>query len=492
MKIKITESNGILGKSVWPTATSTWRDEDEEVWSKLEKDTEIEKKLYKQLHKHFGAVLKGGPPLDSESIEAIKQILSSGDYAHVFKRCPKGTVQRGIKAPIEWVMKHAPEAYNSIPTDRGVIDWSEVIPVNFTYKPQGQYGEISSWTGNSKTAKQFSTKYKPDSVSVVLHAECSSGFFLGSSGFKPYKGGVYQYDDGKPIKKLNPNPHESELLLIGDCEIVGIQFRGPRKMEEVTTEDIANIIAEEVEQILTEKCWPGYEKKGMKKMFGKMYPNCVKKSKKKKNEEIEEEKNPRVSRKKGQPAKSDKHSDLYTDEDPKGTIHGLKFATAEDAEKSVNKIKKSGRSHAHKVQAAVAMEQRAKAAGKKSAAAVYRKYINSVKKDEDMDSMVAEELEAVLDEKRKKKRKKRKKAGTESSKEKSLHHWFKRKGAKGKKGGWVDCNAPDGKGGYKACGRGEGEKRKKYPACRPTPGACKERGRGKSWGKKAKRRSKKK
>ena len=33
---------------------------------------------------------------------------------------------------------------------------------------------------------------------------------------------------------------------------------------------------------LEEKCWPGYEKKGMKTMFGKRYPNCVKKSKKKK------------------------------------------------------------------------------------------------------------------------------------------------------------------------------------------------------------------
>ena len=111
---------------------------------------------------------------------------------------------------------------------------------------------------------------------------------------------------------------------------------------------------------------------------------------------------------------------------------------------------------------------------------------------EDIANVIMEELEAVLAEKRKKKRKKRKKAGTESSKEKSLHHWFKRKGAKGKKGGRVDCNAPDGKGGYKASGREKGEKRKKYPACRPTPGACKERGKGKSWGKKAKRRSKKK
>lgn len=84
------------------------------------------------------------------------------------------------------------------------------------------------------------------------------------------------------------------------------------------------------------------------------------------------------------------------------------------------------------------------------------------------------------------KRKKRKKAGSESSKESNLGDWFKRKGAKGSKGGWVDCNSPDGDGGYKSCGRSDGEKRKKYPACRPTPSACKEKGRGKSWGKKGK------
>tara|TARA_R110002020_G_scaffold475977_2_gene715274 strand:+ start:1850 stop:2692 length:843 start_codon:yes stop_codon:yes gene_type:complete len=83
---------------------------------------------------------------------------------------------------------------------------------------------------------------------------------------------------------------------------------------------------------------------------------------------------------------------------------------------------------------------------------------------------------------------KKKRAGSESSKESSLRDWFGRKGAKGKKKGWVDCNAPDGKGGYKACGRSGKDKRKKYPACRPTPGACKERGKGKSWGKKAKKR----
>ena len=91
----------------------------------------------------------------------------------------------------------------------------------------------------------------------------------------------------------------------------------------------------------------------------------------------------RIPRKKGQPAGSKKHSDLYTDENPKGTIHGLKFATVKDAEASVNKIKRSGKSHAHKTQAAIAMEQRAKSMGKKSAAAVYRKFINQQKEKTD-------------------------------------------------------------------------------------------------------------
>jgi len=87
----------------------------------------------------------------------------------------------------------------------------------------------------------------------------------------------------------------------------------------------------------------------------------------------------RIPRKSGQPAKSSEHSDLYTDEDPKGTIHGLKFASEKDAEESVSKIKNSGRTHAHKIQAAIAMEQRAKVMKKTGAAAVYRSFINSMK-----------------------------------------------------------------------------------------------------------------
>jgi len=64
----------------------------------------------------------------------------------------------------------------------------------------------------------------------------------------------------------------------------------------------------------------------------------------------------------------------------------------------------------------------------------------------------------------------------------SLRKWFKRQGPSGKEGGWVDCNTcKDGK--CKACGRKKGEKRSKYPSCRPTPAQCKTPGKGKKWGK---------
>jgi len=72
-----------------------------------------------------------------------------------------------------------------------------------------------------------------------------------------------------------------------------------------------------------------------------------------------------------------------------------------------------------------------------------------------------------------------------------LRKWFGRKGAPGSKSGWVDCNTcrkdpKTGKKKCKACGREKGEKRAKYPACRPTPAACGKRG---DWGKKSKAQS---
>ena len=102
----------------------------------------------------------------------------------------------------------------------------------------------------------------------------------------------------------------------------------------------------------------------------------------------------RIPRKPGQKAKSDKHSDLYTDEDPKGTIHGLGFTDKKKAKQSLSKIRSSGRTHAHKMQAAIAMSQRAKVASQRAkdpekkkdlgqAHKAYQSYINKNKKSKD-------------------------------------------------------------------------------------------------------------
>ena len=102
----------------------------------------------------------------------------------------------------------------------------------------------------------------------------------------------------------------------------------------------------------------------------------------------------RIPRKPGQKAGSDKHSDLYTDENPKGTIHGLGFTDGAKARQSVSKIKGSGKTHAHKIQAAIAMSQRAKVASQRAkdpqkkkdlgqAHRVYQRYIDTNKKSKD-------------------------------------------------------------------------------------------------------------
>ena len=193
-----------------------------------------------------------------------------------------------------------------------------------------------------------------------------------------------------------------------------------------------------------------------------------------KKKKMTEESNPRIARKKGQPAKSKKHSDLYTDEDPKGTIHGLGFKDVATAKASVAKIRKSSRSHAHKIQAAIAMEQRARVMGKTSEAAVYRKFINSMKKktkamneekhgDHEYE-MIRRQADNIMVNAKKLKKKVGKGEGNakawvqskitkaadyldtaadymtdkESVKEGTLRSWFKGSKSKDGKGGWVN------------------------------------------------------
>ena len=94
---------------------------------------------------------------------------------------------------------------------------------------------------------------------------------------------------------------------------------------------------------------------------GHQYTMGGKRHKEFRNEQFNEAES-RDPRKKGEHRGSSSHSDLYTDEDPKGTIHGLGFKDAQKAEDSIKIIKKVDRTHAHKVQATLVMQQRAKVA----------------------------------------------------------------------------------------------------------------------------------
>jgi hypothetical protein len=133
----------------------------------------------------------------------------------------------------------------------------------------------------------------------------------------------------------------------------------------------------------------------------------------------------------------DTHSDLYTDEDPRGTIHGLGFKDVETAEASVRKIKASDRTHAHKIQAAIAMEQRAKVMKKTAEAAVYRKFIEEMKK-------------------------KTKEMNEEVYKDSGLGDWFGKGGGGGKEsGGWDRFNTA----GERIGKCGDAKKGAAYSAC---------------------------
>lgn len=58
------------------------------------------------------------------------------------------------------------------------------------------------------------------------------------------------------------------------------------------------------------------------------------------------------------------HSDLYTDEKPEGTVHGLRFRSRPEAQRSVKRVlsleRKGKITHKHAIQIGLAMEQRSR------------------------------------------------------------------------------------------------------------------------------------
>ena len=148
------------------------------------------------------------------------------------------------------------------------------------------------------------------------------GFGPEYGGRHPHGGGGSGARDGKPgilrgkkkvpgekkprnIMKDGPTPEQKVANRRANKKAQDRMYRGRRAFEgfsnwrddysplEVESFDlITNKPLEPTEGIgskmLDEKCWPGYEKKGMKTMFGKRYPNCVKKKTRKEEVELTE------------------------------------------------------------------------------------------------------------------------------------------------------------------------------------------------------------
>ena len=223
---ELLNEEGLLGKYPWPTASKGDLPNEE--------DTEIEKKLYQQLHKYFSTSsyrVKGEAPLDAESVKAIQQIIAAGDYPTTFERVEGSTAMRGMRVKYSWIKKHAPEVLEQLPEEGTGGDWNDEVVANFAYKSKGKYGSVSSWTHDFKVARSFTTQYSKDTVPIIIHADTSSGFFISTWGFSNFKGGIYKDEYG--IDELNPQGRgEKEILLFGNCNIVAVQLAGSKKTHE--------------------------------------------------------------------------------------------------------------------------------------------------------------------------------------------------------------------------------------------------------------------
>jgi len=94
----------------------------------------------------------------------------------------------------------------------------------------------------------------------------------------------HKNDNIQTIKYFIDNPDKIDELIYDDKGLEDGYHRliatkilkKPRFKYKLKDEEISEIKEGE----LTEKCWKGYTQKGMKTMFGKRYPNCVKNTKK--------------------------------------------------------------------------------------------------------------------------------------------------------------------------------------------------------------------
>jgi hypothetical protein len=125
-------------------------------------------------------------------------------------------------------------------------------------------GNIEAWVQSKITKAADYLDAAADYVdSGEMDVDESKSFII-SSNKKPLT---------KPQQKLHNMTPKQRVQL--PPEMVK-KLMGPVDLPPIDLNKEECISTKLIDEIINEKCWVGYKKKGMKKMFGKKYPNCVK------------------------------------------------------------------------------------------------------------------------------------------------------------------------------------------------------------------------
>jgi hypothetical protein len=94
---------------------------------------------------------------------------------------------------------------------------------------------------------------------------------------------IFKFDikgmKGMPDYNINPDFLSSVQSMFGGKKNIKkliLKWFEEKEVDEDLSKDSKIEKQEQNESELTERCWKGYTQKGMKTMFGKRYPNCVK------------------------------------------------------------------------------------------------------------------------------------------------------------------------------------------------------------------------
>jgi hypothetical protein len=125
-------------------------------------------------------------------------------------------------------------------------------------------GNIEAWVQSKITKAADYLDAAADYVdSGEMDVDESKSFII-SSNKKPLT---------KPQQKLHNMTPKQRVQL--PSEMVK-KLMGPVDLPPIDLNKEECISTKLIDEIINEKCWAGYKKKGMKKIFGKKYPNCVK------------------------------------------------------------------------------------------------------------------------------------------------------------------------------------------------------------------------